>query len=197
MRDLQRGRADQKATNAAVQITANRPAAAAQEQKAVEEAVRKTAAGLENAENTLASDWKSEARRAKREADAVRGTASALAAASPNATQRKDLADDAADQAARLAKHVANRDLADQKDAAALGKLAVNPSRLATDLAASRQKLTALTEIVQRISNHIEAEMQAKIDAEKLFSAQREECPPQYRDLVNKYYEALSKVKKP
>ncbi len=35
--------------------------------------------------------------------------------------------------------------------------------------------------------------MEGVEDREKLFMARDEEVPPQYRDLVNKYYESLSK----
>jgi hypothetical protein len=39
----------------------------------------------------------------------------------------------------------------------------------------------------------IRNQLQQTIQKEKLFMARDEEVPPQYRDIVNKYYEKLSK----
>ncbi len=77
-RDLKRGRASQKMSNAVVELTANKPAAATAEQKAAEQAIGKVAASLNAAANTLASDWKSEAARAKAEADRIAQTLAQL-----------------------------------------------------------------------------------------------------------------------
>ena len=79
---------------------------------------------------------------------------------------------------------------------AALAKAVASPARLVAGLIDEEQKRQQLAALARRIRNKIEAEIQPKIDAEKLLSAQREACPPQYRELVNKYYEALSNVKK-
>ena len=87
------------------------------------------------------------------------------------------------------------RDLADKPD---IEKLAQGAKAvpLARQLAEDSAKRSELAGVVKRVSNRIEAEMQARISAEKLYSAQREEFPPHYRELVNKYYEALSQMNK-
>ncbi|MCY2989510.1 MAG: hypothetical protein NTY19_16790 [Planctomycetota bacterium] len=231
-RDMKRGRPDQKMSNAVVELTLSKPAAAAKEQQAAETALEKVLARLTAAEGTLASDWKSEARRAQREAEALAKVVASLSgkeqplaqandaqgdeakgeqaktpdrAAFPQAdphsqplsqTERGELAEQAAIDATRLARHVQTRDLAEKSDRDALAQAAANPTQLAGDLLKSEQARDDLANVARRISNKIEAEMQAKINAEKLLSAQREQCPPQYRELVNKYYEALSNVKK-
>ena len=51
--------------------------------------------------------------------------------------------------------------------------------------------------IVARISSKLESEIQAKTEAKKMFSSQREECPPEYRQFVNRYFEELSQVPRP
>jgi hypothetical protein len=54
--------------------------------------------------------------------------------------------------------------------------------------------LADMAQIVANINDKIEAELEAKTQAGKLFSSQREECPPGYRQFVNQYFEALSHV---
>ena len=46
----------------------------------------------------------------------------------------------------------------------------------------------------KRVHDKLEADFEVAVSAKALFQAQREECPPQYRPLVNRYFEALSEV---
>ena len=201
VKDMKRGRASQKMSNAVVELTANKPSAATVEQKAAEQAIDKVAASLNAAANTLASDWKSEAARAKGEADRIAQTLAKLdektgtPAAPATAEDRKALAQEAAVDMAMLARHAAARDLADKQD---IEKLAQGANRgpLVRELAEDSTKRSEVAGVAKRVSNRIEAEMQARVSAEKLYAAQREEFPPRYRELVNKYYEALSHLNK-
>jgi len=70
----------------------------------------------------------------------------------------------------------------------------MDKSELEKRLAVDPKFLQDVSGIVGSISDKIEAELQAKTEASKLFSSQREECPPSYRQFVNKYFEALSQV---
>ncbi len=54
--------------------------------------------------------------------------------------------------------------------------------------------LAEVSGVVVRINTKLEAEMEAKTEAKKLFASQREECPPAYRRYVNRYFEGLSKT---
>ncbi len=70
----------------------------------------------------------------------------------------------------------------------------MDKAELEKKLAVDPKFLQDVTGIVGRIDDKIEAEIEAKSAAGKLFSSQREECPPNYRQFVNKYFEALSQV---
>jgi len=72
--------------------------------------------------------------------------------------------------------------------------MSMDKSELEKKLEVDPKFLTQVTDIVGRISDKIEAELEAKTAAGKLFSSQREECPPNYRQFVNKYFEALSQL---
>jgi hypothetical protein len=50
-----------------------------------------------------------------------------------------------------------------------------------------------LRDVIARVSDKLEAELAATTKAKRILSAQQEDCPPRYRHLVNKYYEALSR----
>ena len=64
-------------------------------------------------------------------------------------------------------------------------------------LAVDPKLLKDVSGIVERISEKLEAETEVKTEAGKLFSSQREECPPAYRQFVNQYFEALSQMARP
>ena len=62
-------------------------------------------------------------------------------------------------------------------------------------LAAKRDpQLEVLREAAGRVHEKLLADYEDTANASMLFQAQREECPPQYRSLVNRYFEALSKM---
>ena len=114
--------------------------------------------------------------------------------------QRKDLADKAADDAARLARQLAARDFAkgDQafaQDINTLQQMVQDPAKMRADLT-KKPEAERLASVTARLSDKLEAAYEADLQARKLFAAQREECPPQYRHLVNAYFEALSKQAK-
>ena len=43
------------------------------------------------------------------------------------------------------------------------------------------------------VSAHLEGKLESVLKAKRLATTQREQTPAQYRDMVNKYYEQLSK----
>ena len=119
-------------------------------------------------------------------------------ATQPAPAARKELAQEAADDADRLAQQLAARDFARgnqafAEDVAAFQGMVKDRPKLATELenlSATPDRLAALT---RRVSDRLEAAHAATLAAKRVFAAQREECPPQYRQLVNRYFEALSK----
>jgi hypothetical protein len=92
----------------------------------------------------------------------------------------------------QLTAAVDNRDLVPQDEAEQLKQMTMDKSELEKKLAVDPKFLQDVTGIVGRISDKIEAEIAAKSAAGKLYSSQREECPPNYRQFVNKYFEVLS-----
>lgn len=104
--------------------------------------------------------------------------------------ERAELGKRAADDLAGLSRHLENRRLAPD-EAAPLKKALDDPSRLAPVLAADEAKREELRGIVRAVGVKLAAELEARLQAERLKDFQREECPPQYRPLVNKYYEVL------
>ena len=115
--------------------------------------------------------------------------------------QRKDLAQKAADDAQRLAEQLAARFRPGRRSVSAKisNKFKPRPA-IATNWSPSWRSQPPLrinsARVTQRVSDKLEAAYQATLDAKRLFAAQREECPPQYRRLVNQYFEALSKQEK-
>jgi hypothetical protein len=97
----------------------------------------------------------------------------------------------------RLATNLDNRDLVAQKDVDALKQLNMSAADLAKRLAVDPKLLRDTSDLVGRISDNLEAETEAKTESSKLFSSQREECPPAYRQYVNQYFEALSQMSAP
>lgn len=116
--------------------------------------------------------------------------------------EKKDLAESLAYDLDRFASHLENRQFGEKKDREDLKKRTQDPNELTRSLQAlgtqgeDNGKSQDLGLLVRRLRNKLEAEYQAQLDAKRLMAAQREECPPAFRPLVNKYYEALSQVKK-
>jgi hypothetical protein len=81
-----------------------------------------------------------------------------------------------------------------QDDVDRLKEMTMDKAELEKRLAVDPKLQRNGSDLVARISDKIEAERAAKAEAGKLFSSQREECPPNYRQFVNKYFEALSQV---
>jgi hypothetical protein len=94
----------------------------------------------------------------------------------------------------QLATIIDGRLLVPQDEVDRLKEMSMDKSELEKRLAVDPKFLQDASDLVGSISNKIEAEIQAKAEAGKLFSSQREECPPKYRQLVNKYFEALSQL---
>jgi len=211
-RELVRGRADQKMANAVVELAAQRAARAAGEQKQAEETLQKALEGIRAANDSLASDIESELRRARNEAQRIEKAIVGIdpkqaaeaepkgkgdepkEAASPRETAEQ--AARAAYEIKRFAKHLESREFAEPQDTEFLRQSAQNPQQLGQNLAKDDEKRGEVLRVVRRVRNKLETEYEAKLEAKKLFAAQREECPPQYRELVNKYYEALSEARK-
>ena len=94
----------------------------------------------------------------------------------------------------QLTAAVDNRQLVSQDQVDQLKQMTMDKDALEKKLAVDPKFLHDVSDIVGRISDKIEGEMEATSEAGKLFSSQREECPPSYRQFVNKYFEALSQV---
>lgn len=94
----------------------------------------------------------------------------------------------------RLVENLDNRDIVSQKDIDQLKDATKDQAELEKRLAVDPKLLRDVSDIVGRISDKLEAESEAKTNASKLFSSQREECPPGYRQFVNQYFEVLSQT---
>jgi len=204
-REINRGQVDQKMTNAVVDLTEKRGSQAAKEQKEAEGGLEKVVERLRRAGDALAADPLSELRRAKGEAQRIERDLTKLAprpasqpAQDPRPTPREkqDAADRLPYEVKRFADHLESRQFADAADTSYLKDAARNQPGLAQQLKET-PKGEEMLPVVRRIRNKLEAEYQSQLDNQRLFSAQREECPPQYRHLVNKYYEAMSKMRNP
>jgi hypothetical protein len=97
----------------------------------------------------------------------------------------------------QLTRALDNRGLVPQSQVDWLKGVIGNAEDGAKKIVVDEKTLKDVAEIIARISNKLEAEMEAKTEAKKLFASQREECPPSYRQLVNKYFEALAEVSRP
>jgi len=203
-RDLQRGRADQKMDNAVVELAARNPKGAAQEQRRVEGTLGKTLENIRAANDSLASDIQSELRRARNEARRVQEDLERMDGSQtpqpgqPAPPRPRDLAEQGQQTAyeiRRLAKHLEQRQFAEKADRDFLNQAARQPGQLGQRVARDEKERKQVLRVVRRVRNRLEVEYQSKLQAKKLFAAQREACPPQYRHLVNKYYEALSQAR--
>ena len=110
--------------------------------------------------------------------------------------EKKDLAENLTYDMERFAAHLENRQFVDKKDSDALKKHTQDPGGLAKTLKEDNAKREELGLLVRRVRNKLETEYKAQLDSKRLVAAQREECPPAYRSLVNKYYEALSQERR-
>jgi len=201
-RSIERTQVAQKMTNAAVELDALRAPTAAEEAAKAEAGLQTALDKLREAAGTLASDYKSELVRAKHEADRIAGALADLSAkpeakdASLNAQERTELGQRAAGDLARLNRHLESRKLVPD-EAGQLKRVAPDdPNTLAKVLAADEALAQQLLGAVRSVGVRLAAELEARLQAERLKDFQREECPPQYRPMVNKYYELLSQTVK-
>lgn len=107
--------------------------------------------------------------------------------------ERKELGQRAASDLARLGRHLERRRFT-PAEAEQIRKAAEDPDRLAAVLASEEATRAELLGVVRQVGGKLMAELAAKLEAERLKGFQREECPPQYRPLVNRYYELLSQT---
>lgn len=195
-RELRRSRVGQKMVNAAVALTAAQPAEAEGEQQKAIEALQKAQASLRQAADTLATGHEQELRRAKSEAEQVAKQLAELqqpqpAGAAPQPQPREAAAEDALATASRLERHVREREFVAPETTKQL-KQSLQSAHVGTGIQDEKEKALALAAAVGKVRNELD-EAWDKLQANKrLFSSQREECPPQYRPLVNAYFERLS-----
>ncbi len=107
--------------------------------------------------------------------------------------EKKALSEDLSLELERLARHLSDRDFAEKKDQDYLSKAAAD-GRLGPELENDKAKRNEVAVIVRRVKDKLETEYQVTLESKKLAEAQREDCPPSYRQMVNKYYEALSET---
>ena len=201
-RAVRLGRVEQKMTTAVVEIAAFRPKRAAGQQRAAEEALDRALDAIRSANDSLASDIESELRRAGNEARRIEAGIEEMSLpgahteARPRPAERDGSAERLAYDFRRFANHVADRGFAAPADLERLQRAAEKPEALARRLAREERQRRELLDVVRRVRNKLEAEYQATLAAKTLFDAQREDCPPAYRPLVNRYFEALSQSEK-
>lgn len=201
---LKRGQPQAKIAGAVVDLNNGKAADAANGQAKAADTLQKVVEKLQAGSDALAVSREAQLNRANRVAQNVKKGLEELAAKAndPHAAQPKpeaggddkDTARKVGHQLAQLVNAVDNRQLLPQDQVDQLKKLNLGTNDLESKLETDPKFRNDTAEIVARISNKIEAEMEAKTEASKLFSSQREECPPGYRQLVNKYFEALSKI---
>lgn len=198
-RELRRGRPAQKAANAAVALTARNREEALAAQKQAAESLTKAQASLRQASDSTATGYEAELDRARHEAEQAQQQLQELQAkpaAAPQAQDRQAKAEDALDTATKLARHVQSRDFVTPQTTQELREqvektAAAGPSRIEED----KEKAMALMAAVQKVRTELDAAHEKLQESKRLFSSQREECPPKYRPLVNKYFESLSEGK--
>lgn len=190
-RELRRGRPAQKAANAVVALTAQNGDEALAAQKQAADALAKAHASLRQASDSTATGYEAELKRARNEAEqSERHVQQLHRAESPQ--DRSAQAEEALDTAARLARHIQSRDFVAAPTAQALSEQLPKTPAEAGRVEADKEKALALASAISKVRAELD-EAYAKLQENKrLFSSQREECPPQYRPLVNTYFEALS-----
>lgn len=192
-REMKRGRAPQKAVNAAVALAASNTDEASAAQQAVAATLEKVQAGLQRASDTMATGFEAELKRARSEAEQVKQALEE--ARKPGARQNgtePEAARNALDTAARLARHLQAREFVGTEAQQALNAALkqVQEGDLRADKAEPAAR--ALSGSVEKVRSELETAWTKLLENKKLFSAQREDCPPQYRPLVNQYFETLS-----
>ena len=187
---MSRARVPQKAANATIELVASHPGNAVSEQRKAEEGLGRVLEAIRIANDARAAGYEAELKRAKGEADRIVEALDRIEGGDSLAAAT------AADEAQRLARHLQQRDLTkgdeqSAKDAVLLGTLTTDLTSLQTSLKRGA-KQSEFAKASVRLQGRLDADYQALLAAKKLYSSQREECPPQYRQLVNQYFETLS-----
>jgi hypothetical protein len=96
---------------------------------------------------------------------------------------------------ARLARRLEQDKLAEAPVAGVIKGLAEQNDKTFQEMFkdAQKTKLDNYLKSVKGVASHLEGKLEATLKAKRLSAAQREQTPSQYRDMVNKYYEALAK----
>jgi hypothetical protein len=108
---------------------------------------------------------------------------------------RKALAAEIKRDTARLAQRIEDDKLGDASLAKSLNVAAAEGDKSFEEMFKDEQKtkLDAYLNSVKAVSSHLESKLESTLKAKRLSSAQREQTPPQYRVMVNQYYEQLAK----
>lgn len=195
--ELRHGRAPQKAASAAVALAAQRPEDAAPEQQAVAATLEKAHAHLQQASDGMAAGYEAELKRAQAEARQAAQKIAGLQQPQPaaDAAEHQARTADALETAGRLAHHVAARDFVTPPTLQGLQQQLQQAQSGGGRVEEEKKAAIALAAAVQRVHEELDVAAERLQASKKLFSSQREECPPQYRPLVNTYFEKLSEGK--
>ena len=197
-RVIKRTAPNSKMSDAVIDLNNAAPGTAAGEQRDAETALQKIVDHLGAAADALADNRESQLSRANRAAQetqqslAMLGKPAGQAAASPDGTS-DDHVSQAAYDLSQLSAVIDNRQIVAQNDSDQLKQMTTDKSQLEKRLATDAKFQSDLSALVSTIAEKIQAELRAKAEAGKLYSSQREECPPEYRQFVNKYFEDLSR----
>jgi len=107
-----------------------------------------------------------------------------------SAGERRELAAEAAVTLGMLKRHVEAGQFGSEQTRAALKR--VTEGDVEGTLATDQKALEQVAGIVARLRDQIEQEMEQERKGRRLAPMQREDAPDQYRELVNKYLEALA-----
>lgn len=196
-KELNKARLEAKVKNAAILLAAGDTKGAKAEQEKIRKGIDDVADKLRSAAAASATDAATAMKKAKEDAAAANKNLEQLAG--QKGAEKKETAQKTAARIERLARALSIRDMTGdnkqaQTDANAVKEAAKDPS-LADKLEAKPAEADKLKSITERLTNHLEAAYQAELKSKELFAAQREECPPAYRPLVNKYFEVIGTEK--
>jgi hypothetical protein len=221
---IKRNKPEQKMASAAVDLNTTNPSSAVENQKKAEEILNKILDLVHRSDDAFSNSKEAKLNRMVRTAQAAKAALAAVAASqagqAPGKEQGKD-AGTAPGQAPGKEQGKAPGSAASGGQAAAtaaskiaeisktLGDSPVNPNELkiivkisededelAKSLLTDPENLEKVIGIINNISDRYEAELEAIRSGKKIFASQREECPPTYRQFVNKYFQVLSEIER-
>ncbi len=193
-RELKRSRVAQKMVNATVALTAAQPGEAEGEQQKAIEALQKAQGSIRQAADTLATGHEQELRRAKGEAEQAQKQIAEMQKPQPAGEapqERGAAAEDALATASRLERHVREREFVTPEAVKQLQQR-LQAAQSGGGIQEEKEKALALAAAVGKVRTELDAAWEKLQANKRLYSSQREECPPQYRSLVNAYFERLS-----